>query len=196
MDVKLAVAENLRNIRLMRKLSLDSAAQLTGVSKSMLGQIERGEVNPTLSVCWRIANGLRVSFTALIEPPPSCAQIQAFDKMKPFVDDDGRYHNYPVFAFDADRGFEQYRILMEPGCMLDAGPHMAGTEEYLLVFGGRLTVTADGTAYTLQKGDGLRFRADVPHRYENTGDTPVELSMVIRYTSIKGEQHEDSIHSP
>ena len=67
MDVKETVACNLRRLRDDRKLSLGAAAQLTGVSKSMLGQIERGDVNPTISVLWKIANGLKISFSALLE---------------------------------------------------------------------------------------------------------------------------------
>jgi len=43
------VAKNLKSIREEKKLSLDKVAELTGVSKSMLGQIERGESNPTIT---------------------------------------------------------------------------------------------------------------------------------------------------
>ena len=60
-DINKIVAENLREIRRLRKLSLDGLAELTGVSKSMLGQIEREESNPTLQTLWKIAAGLRVS---------------------------------------------------------------------------------------------------------------------------------------
>jgi transcriptional regulator with XRE-family HTH domain len=44
-------------------------AKLTGVSKSMLGQIERSEVNPTISTMWKISNGLKASFTSLMSRP-------------------------------------------------------------------------------------------------------------------------------
>ena len=44
-----------------KKLTLDAAAGLTGVSRSMLAQIEKGEVNPTISVLWKIANGYKSS---------------------------------------------------------------------------------------------------------------------------------------
>ena len=51
-DINAVLAENLRRMRENRRLSLDAVARLTGVSKSMLGQIERGEVNPTVSTMW------------------------------------------------------------------------------------------------------------------------------------------------
>ena len=50
-NLNLIIANNLKRIRDERKLSLDKVADLTGVSKSMLGQIERGESNPTISTC-------------------------------------------------------------------------------------------------------------------------------------------------
>lgn len=53
------IAENLKRFRDERKLSLDNVSKLSGVSKSMLGQIERGEANPTVSTVWKIANVLK-----------------------------------------------------------------------------------------------------------------------------------------
>jgi len=70
-NMQLILASNLRRIREERRLSLDKVSELTGVSKSMLGQIERGESNPTLQTVWKIANGLRVSLTDLTEVPRS-----------------------------------------------------------------------------------------------------------------------------
>ena len=60
MDVTNVVAGNIRAIREQKKLTLDAASALTGVSRSMLAQIEKGDVNPTISVLWKIANGYKV----------------------------------------------------------------------------------------------------------------------------------------
>ena len=68
MNVNDVIAQNVRAARERKKLTLDGAAELTGVSRSMLAQIEKGEVNPTISVVWKIANGFKVSFTSLVEP--------------------------------------------------------------------------------------------------------------------------------
>ena len=67
MDVTTVVSANIKNIREKKKLTLDAAAEITGVSRSMLAQIEKGDVNPTISVLWKIANGYKVSFTSLVE---------------------------------------------------------------------------------------------------------------------------------
>ena len=67
MDLQKIIGANAKAIRESKKLTLDAAAQLTGVSRSMLAQIEKGDVNPTISVLWKIANGYRVSFTSLLD---------------------------------------------------------------------------------------------------------------------------------
>ena len=59
-----AIARNLRAIRENRNLSLDRLSEMTGVSKSMLRQIETGRSNPTIATIWKIANGLRLSLSA------------------------------------------------------------------------------------------------------------------------------------
>lgn len=48
------VSENARRLREEKRLTLDEAARLTGVSRSMLAQIEKGDVNPTISMVWKI----------------------------------------------------------------------------------------------------------------------------------------------
>ncbi len=71
----LVLAENLKTLRANRKLSLDKVAELTGVSKTMLSQIERGESNPTIHTVWKIANGLKISFTAPDQPTPNPTRL-------------------------------------------------------------------------------------------------------------------------
>ena len=60
------IAFNLKRIRKSKNMSLDMLAERTGVSKSMLGQIERGESNPTVSTIGKIVEGLKVPFEQLI----------------------------------------------------------------------------------------------------------------------------------
>lgn len=181
MDVTGTVANNLRTIREERKLSLDAMAKLTGVSKSMLGQIERGDVNPTITVLWKIANGLKLSFSALLEKPAEAMQVVKAGAHPPMVESNGAFLNYPCFVFDEHTRFETYRIEIAPGGALSADAHLSGTEEYVTVFAGSLRMTVNGEVCLLEKGDSLRFKADAPHRYENPGSEQALVSMVIYY---------------
>lgn len=60
----LNIGKHLKNIRQNRELSLDEAAEMTGVSKPMLGQIERGQSSPTITTLWKIATGLKVPLSS------------------------------------------------------------------------------------------------------------------------------------
>ena len=64
------IAENLKDIRKGKGLSLEQVSSLTTISKSMLSQLERGEVNPTISTVYKLALGLKVPVTAFTADKP------------------------------------------------------------------------------------------------------------------------------
>ncbi|NLI54358.1 MAG: helix-turn-helix domain-containing protein [Clostridiales bacterium] len=181
MDINTAVSKNTKRIRERKKLTLDMAAKETGVSRSMLAQIERGDVNPTLSVLWKIATGYKVSFSSLIEQSHEQPTVLTARETVPILEDEGRFVNYPCFSFDDRRLFETYRIRIAPGGSLKAEAHLANTEEYLTVFSGELEVVAGGESFLLREGDSIRFRSDRPHAYANPGTLETTLSMIIYY---------------
>ncbi|SJZ49659.1 helix-turn-helix domain-containing protein [Megasphaera cerevisiae] len=182
MQLQNRIAKNVKTIRENKKLTLDAAAKQTEVSRSMLAQIEKGEVNPTISVLWKIANGYKVSFTSLVENHNQEPLIIRAEDVAPLVEDDGKYINYPAFPFQEDKLFETYRIQIEPHGFLSARPHMAGTEEYITVFSGRVEIITAEKTFQLGEGDSLRFFADAPHSYQNIDSATAYLSMLIYYT--------------
>lgn len=182
MDLQKKIANNIKAIREGKKLTLDAAAKQTGVSRSMLAQIEKGDVNPTISVLWKIADGYKVSFTSLLDNSTDDILLIRADDVAPLIEDNEKYLNYPAFPFQEDKLFETYRIQIEPGGFLSAQPHMAGTEEYITVFSGSVEICANGEAYRLFVGDSLRFKADTQHSYKNIGEDTAQLSMLIYYS--------------
>ena len=181
MELQEMIGKNIKLLRERRKLTLDAAAKQTGVSRSMLAQIEKGDVNPTISVLWKIANGYKVSFTSLIDSSTKESLIIRSNDITPLIEDEGKYLNYPIFPFQENRPFEIYRIQIEKGGFLLAQPHMAGTEEYITVFSGRVGIPAAQERFQLAEGDSLRFRADLEHSYKNIGHSTAALSMLIYY---------------
>ena len=181
MDVTSVVAANIKAIREKKKLTLDSAAELTGVSRSMLAQIEKGDVNPTISVLWKIANGYKVSFTSLVEKKEAEICVIRQSEISPLKENDDKYLNYPIFHFDEKTLFETYRIVIEPYGELTAQPHLSGAEEYITVFAGDVEIIVADKCFRLSKGDSIKFSANVPHGYRNSGKGLAELSMIIHY---------------
>ena len=113
--VNFAVAQNIKRLREKQKLSMDELSRLSGVSKSMLAQIERGDGNPTLSSLWKIANGMRVPFDALTARPKPDYQIIRLPDIQPILEDEGRVKNYSVFPDDEGRRFSVYYMELDPG---------------------------------------------------------------------------------
>jgi transcriptional regulator with XRE-family HTH domain len=60
------IGSRLRGIRKDRRLTLQEASELTGVSASAFSKIERGDLSPTISTMQRIATGLRVELITLL----------------------------------------------------------------------------------------------------------------------------------
>lgn len=183
-DINRIVANNLKKIREKNKLSLENLSELTGVSKSMLGQIERGESNPSLQTIWKIATGLKVSLTSLIVPSKPEAEIIKKSDILPIIADEGKFRIYPMFPFDPEKRFEVLNIELEPGASSFSDPHDENTEEYVFVHEGEFTIKIDNNMYKVDAGNAIRYRADRAHTYYNLTDKPTKISMVIYYPNI------------
>lgn len=180
-NLNVVIAQNLKRIREDKKLSLEKVAEITGVSKTMLGQIERGESSPTITTVWKIANGLKISFTTLIDSPQPDTIVIEKSSITPLIEDNGKYRLYPFFPYENGRRFEVYSVEIEKGGYLSAEAHGDGTQEFITVFDGELTIRVSNEEYNVQKGSSIRFRTDRPHVYHNSGDTMTRISMVIYY---------------
>jgi len=176
------ISDNLKRIRRKKNLSLDKVSQLTSISKSMLGQIERKETNPTITTVWKIANGLKISFTSLIKEKVNEVQIISKDHIQPLINRDNGYRLYPVFLYDENTGFEIYTVELEPGSILEADGHVGGVREYITVFQGRLSVQVEDKEYQLARGNAIKFDASKPHVYKNTSKDITILNMTIYYS--------------
>lgn len=180
-NINSMVSDNLKRLREQRKMSLDAVAKLSGVSKSMLGQIERGDVNPTISTMWKISNGLKVSFSELLGRPEAECEVIDITSIQPLLEDDGHYRNYPVFPFDGSRHFEMFYLELDAGSNLEAEPHPGGTQEYITVFSGELVIHVNNETFTAKDRGSIHFKADRAHQYQNISKEVCRLSMVIFY---------------
>ena len=182
-SIHAVIAENIKRLREERKLSLDGLAKLSGVSKSMLGQIERGDVNPTISTLWKNRHRLQarpspellntaLRLTVRSSPKRTCSPLSRTAGVSAII---------LSSPFDSARRFEMYMIEMDAGSHLEADPHPEGTQEFITVFSGTLAVTAGEEQMLVDSGGSLRFRADKVHGYKNVSEEECKLSMVIFY---------------
>lgn len=175
------VSINLRRIRKTKQMSLDDVSVETGISKSMLGQIERGEANPTLGTLGKITSGLRVSFMDLISSPQDESYLIRKQSVSPAKEERGRYQSYAYFPFEQGRSFEIYNICVQPGCTYPCASHGEMTMEYLVVEEGRMLLDLGGETFSLGQDDAIRFRTDRPHEYKNTGSGVLRFLVVFTW---------------
>ncbi|MEH7122036.1 XRE family transcriptional regulator [Bacillus sp. JJ1532] len=180
-NIQKNIGENLRSIRKKRGLSLDVTSELTGVSKAMLGQIERGESNPTVTTLWKIASGLQVSFSSLIKDEPSDLLFVDYKSISPIVESNGEYRVYPIFPFDPRKKFEIFIVEMDPGCQHLSEKHNDGVEEYITVLKGELEIQIGEHCRQVSPGNSIRFLANKNHTYKNIGTDLVEYQAVMYY---------------
>ncbi len=153
----------LRDVRAASGLSLSKVAELTGVSKAMLGQIERGESSPTIATLWKIAKGFQLPLSALIGTAAmrDTTDADVFSTVR-FP---GSIEVKIVFPFDPALGAETFHVELSPNQSHESPAHAAGVTEEVFVLSGALDVLRNGNWVPLQSGQGLRFSADVPHGY-------------------------------
>lgn len=175
------LSTNLKKIREERGLSLDKLSEMTGVSKSMLRQIEIGQSNPTITTIWKIANGLRLPFTALIQEGRPEVILSPFKKKAPLPTPVAGYRIYSLVPFTPERSFESYYLEVDPGTALSAEPHQANAEEQVFLMQGQLKISVQDTDYVVKQGNFINFQANCDHRYENFGDEMVIAIMLISY---------------
>ncbi|PKN12618.1 MAG: hypothetical protein CVU69_06165 [Deltaproteobacteria bacterium HGW-Deltaproteobacteria-4] len=176
-----AIAGNLRCHRESRSLSLDQLAKMTGVSKSMLRQIEIGKSSPTISTLWKIANGLRISFAALLCNAPVQAEAKSFRAGTPLSAEGERYRLFPMVPFSPQQPFETYYFEIDPGTVFHGEPHNGNVYEYLFLTKGKLRVTVAKKIFEIVEGEFLHFLADSPHQYECMGEEMAAAIIQVSY---------------
>lgn len=180
-EMSYMISANLKQIRKEKKLSLDMVSEMTGVSKSMLGQIERGESSPTIATLWKIATGLHISFTALLEGQEKETEIITKADVVPLYSDEGHFRLFPFFPYDDTRRFEHVYIELDVGSVSCSAPHETGTEEFMIVTQGAVRLKVGEKEYEIKEGNAIGYAADHPHEYANVGEGLARLCMVIYY---------------
>jgi len=155
----------LKEARRQQGLSLESVAKLSGVSRSMVSQIERGESSPTIATLWNLTHALQVDFAGLLDIPQPPPLIQVLRNGEvPSIENLGQGCVIRILsAPEAVGHHEVYEVVLDTAGRLESPPHRRGAREMVTVIKGTIEVTSDGATQTLQQGDTARYRADVPH---------------------------------
>lgn len=156
----------LKEARRGQGLSLEAVAKLSGVSRSMVSQIERGESSPTIATLWNLTRALQVDFAGLLDGAAATARIEVLraDDV-PTINNLGTGCKIRILSPPEEAGqHEVYALIIAAGGELDSQPHTRGAREHLTVIEGMAEVTSGEATEHLRAGDTARYAADVTHR--------------------------------
>ena len=177
------LGSQVKRLRTEKGWSLEMLANASGVSRSMLSQIEREKANPTLAVTMRIAQAFGMELGELVQVP------NASSSLKVIRADDRTFHYRSdkncrirtLSPLNLEKDVEFYEVQLKRGGALRSEAHFDGTREFLTVEQGQVQVKSANETDSLSQGDSANYRADVPHEIKNTGRGAAILFLVVIY---------------
>ncbi len=182
-----AINENLgrrvKKLRGDRGWSLEELSKVSGVSKSMLSEIEREKANPTLSVTYRIANAFGLNLQELIETSESASAIQVIrsTERSQVYRSDKQCEIRTLSPLNLEKEIEFYQVTLKPKGELRSQAHYEGTREFLTVEHGAIRIESGKDTADLANHDSATYRADIPHAIVNTGNQEAVVFLVVIY---------------
>jgi len=178
------MSENINNVigtqlklaRTHKGWSLDVASEQTGVSKAMLGQIERRESSPTVAKLWKIASGFQLPLSYFF------GSMGDNNVGQSILNTEKGITIATLFPFDPKTKTEIHALTLSPLHKQMSLPHNDGVIEHILVIEGEMEYFLDDKWHHLNKGEVAKFDANRKHGYRNTSDKQVIFHNVISYT--------------
>lgn len=178
-NVLVHVATNVRCLRKATGHSQAALAESAGISRRMLTNIEKGDVNVSLSTLDRLAAALDVAFYALVAPPGNsdAAHIDELAWAGQAPSSQGRL----LASKTATQEVELWSWSLAPGESYASEADPDGWLNMVVVTQGQLTVTLGPEQFVVESGDFRVFSTDRPHRYANETTIPLHFIRNVVY---------------
>ncbi|AHF77032.1 XRE family transcriptional regulator [Sodalis praecaptivus] len=173
-----------RQLKARRKelnYSLQTLAELSGVSVSMISRTERGEVTPSTSVLSRLVNALDLSFAGLMSSQMSDDIVVIRSGTQPVLEDKhNRFTRTCLSPILPGRGIDVVKVNL--GAFSGSGElvgHTQPVKEYIYILAGCVDVTVGEAVSRLNAGDSMFYTAKVRHGFYNPAQDDCEFLLVI-----------------
>jgi transcriptional regulator with XRE-family HTH domain len=183
-DLNERIAERVRELRAGQGLSLDSLATKSGVSRSMISLIERGESSPTAVVLEKLAAGLGVMLASLFDAPaapqPSGPVARREDQPQ-WRDPASGYVRRNVSPPGVPQPMQIVEVQFPAGARVafETGARDTRVYQQVWVLEGAIDVTVGAERHRLRKGDCLAMQLDRPTMFHNPTRKPTRYAVVI-----------------
>ncbi|MFN2362674.1 MAG: cupin domain-containing protein, partial [Halarsenatibacteraceae bacterium] len=161
-------------IRKLRKdagMTLNSLAPEAEVSSSLISQIERGKICPTIATLWKILTPLNQSIGSFFEDKEINNKkiVRKHERKQLNLSDSNAV--YELLTPDLNGELEFLKITIGPGeSNTDQSMIKHQGEECGVILEGSLEIILQNERYYLEEGDSIRFDSSIPHRFINTGE--------------------------
>lgn len=176
------IARQVRCLREEQGLTLDALAARSGVSRSMLSLIERGESSATAVVLEKVATGLGAPLAVLFDDAAAAPDpvSRAADRA-PWRDPASGYIRCNVSPPNAGSPISIVEVELPGGAQVayESGPREPLVHQQIWVQEGAVEVTVERSVYRLREGDCLAVRLDVPTAFRNRGRRRARYVVVL-----------------
>ncbi len=160
----------LREIRQLKGLTIKEVAESCDISTSLISQIERGKVTPTLTVFWKICNKLDVPMHNFFEEQDADESLVVRKSQRKIIQFPDSHVRYQLLNPNLHGQIEFLLVEIEPGKVHDPEDLVTHTgEECGYVLEGELIVRLNSRETHLYEGDSISFPSSTPHRFSNPG---------------------------
>lgn len=184
------IGPRLQAFRKEQKLTLAELAARSGVSRSMLSEIERGNANPTYGTLWHLTRALNIDLNSLIsgasEERASRIDLQPENLTPTIRSADGSCTLQILSPAGMVPLIEWYLLNFETDGKLVSDPHGAGTIEHLHCIDGEIVVRSAANEMIVRAGETARYEADVPHSLTSVGPVGARAFLVVASGEISG----------
>ena len=174
--------EILRNVRERRGITLKKVALEVGVSESLISQIERNKVSPSVDTLIAIANVLEIDLEYLFRDykRKKNATIVRPDQRVTRTFQGVTYEHLTVVSDPTDEhSMEALLLTLEKDGTRGDMEYGHRGKELGVILEGSGTLTYGSNSYTIHAGDCVSFDSDIPHNLENKGQTPLRAVWII-----------------
>ena len=168
------IAARVRALRTAKRLSLEELAARSGVSRSMISLVERGESSPTAVVLEKLATGLGVMLAALFDAPQPAAatasdRVSRRKDQPEWKDPASGYLRRNVSPSGTVQPMQIVEVHFPPGgrVAFETGAREVPMHQQVWVLEGAIDVTLGKARHRLRQGDCLAMELDRPTMFHN-----------------------------
>lgn len=159
-------------------MTLQELATATNLSISLLSQVERGQVDPSLESLREIARGLNTTSFRLMEFGHASSHYVAFGKGLRLALPDSEVE-WELLSPSSEGVFQVAKATLVPGGATTPEPLAHDGEEFAIALDGNVILEIDGEPVLLRPGDSLTFDPRLPHRAVAPDDAPATVLLVV-----------------